>query len=88
MRCLVNYNILGGWKYVNEHTGEFFRNEKDIKPALQKLLNNYDNYSPSQYFWNNYGKQNTGVKLRDFLIQNLPNLNFTKQSTKFITMNI
>ena len=88
MRCLVNYNILGGWKYVNEHTGEFFRNEKDIKPALQKLLNNYDNYSPSQYFWNNYGKQNTGVKLRDFLIHNLPNLNFTKQSTKFITMNI
>ncbi len=27
---LVNENILGGWKYVNEKTGVFFRDEHDI----------------------------------------------------------
>lgn len=88
MRCLVNYNILGGWKYVNKNTGEFFNNEKDFEPALQKLLNNYNNYNPSEYFWSNYGEDKTGVKLRDFLLTNINNLNFDKNSTKYITMRI
>ena len=34
----VNYNILGGWKYVNEKTGEYFKDEHDFEPALKKLL--------------------------------------------------
>ena len=88
LRCLVNYNILGGWKYVNEHTGEFFNDENDLEPALNKLLDNYDNYNPSEFFRNNYGNNTTGVQLRDFLLKNLNNLNFNKNSTKYITMSV
>lgn len=84
LRCLVNYNILGGWKYVNNHTGEFFHNENDFEQALTKLLNNYDNYTPSKYYWNNYGTKHAGKRLRDFLCDNIPNLNFKKQDTKYI----
>ena len=86
MRCLVNYNILGGWKYVNKQTGEFFTNPRDFKKALDKLLSNFDSYSPSQYYRNNYGKQHSGKLLRDFLLKHLNNLNFTKESTDYITL--
>ena len=70
---LVNYNILGGWKYVNKQTGEFFNDENDFDQSLQTLLNNYDNYQPNQYFSNNYGNEHTGVELRDFLLKHLSN---------------
>ena len=85
---MVNYNILGGWKYVNYHTGEFFNDEKDIEKSLNKLLQNFNNYTPSKYYWDNYGQTNTGVKLRDFLLENLDNLNFDKESSKYLTMKI
>ena len=29
--ALVNYNILGGWKYISEKSGEFFTSEKDTE---------------------------------------------------------
>ena len=88
VRCLVNYNILGGWKYVNNQTGEFFKNENDFVHSLQKILKNYESYKPREYFWKNYGKLNSGVKLRDFLLNNLSNLNFSNQTTKYINMHV
>ena len=54
-RVLVNKNIVGGWKYVNNLTGEFFTDEKDIEYSLSKLLNNYDKYQPRSYFMSKYG---------------------------------
>ena len=54
--------------------------------ALDKLLSNFDSYSPSQYYRNNYGKQHSGKLLRDFLLKHLNNLNFTKESTDYITL--
>ena len=84
--CLVNYNILGGWKYVNEHTGEFFHNEENFEQSLKKLLNNLDNYTPSKYYRENYGKHTTGVELRDFLCENITDINFSKDSTKYISI--
>merc|ERR1711879_1088777 len=31
---LINYYILGGWKYVTEKTGEFFHDISDFREAL------------------------------------------------------
>jgi hypothetical protein len=73
LRLLVNYNLLGGWKYVTPQTGEFFTDEFDIEPAIQKLLDNYDNYHPRKYFSENYGKERAGRKLADFIKQHYPN---------------
>ena len=45
LRLLVNYNLIGGWKYVTPETGEFFTDEFDIIPAIQKLVdNNYQRF--------------------------------------------
>ena len=38
-----------------------------------------------QYFTNNYGNSTSGVQLRDFILKHIPNLNFTKNSTKIFT---
>lgn len=77
LKLLVNYNILGGWKYVNEMTGEFFNDEFDIESSLNKLVKNLDNnkYQPRKFFVENYGKEKTGKKLADFIKMHYPNVN-------------
>lgn len=80
-RCLVYSEILGGWKYVNEDTGEFFTGVKDVEKGFKRILSNYKKYSPRKYYLNNYGKKNSGRKLRDFLLKNYKNrlnLNISK----------
>ncbi len=75
---LVNYNILGGWKYVNDKTGEFFTSEKDLENSLTKFLANFNNYKPRQYIIDNYGPRNSGIKLKEFLLENFKDrLNIT-----------
>ena len=71
---LVNYNIVGGWKYVNQETGEFFNNEHDISSAIDKLLKNMDKYTSRNHFINNYGKEKSGVLLAKFIKDNYPNV--------------
>ena len=34
---VMNRNILGGWKYVNERTGKFFTDASDVVSAYQAL---------------------------------------------------
>jgi len=74
MPVLMNKNILGGWKYINEHTGEFFNNEKDIAHSIRKLLSK--KYTPRQWFIDNYGKEKSGRKLLSFLKKNYKEVNF------------
>ena len=73
---LVNKNIVGGWKYVNKLTGEFFNNETDLRPALTYLLNNHNTYTPRKYFSENYGPKIYGPKLEKFIRSHYSN--FTK----------
>ncbi|MAF35767.1 hypothetical protein CL622_01470 [archaeon] len=84
--CIVNDNILGGWKYVTDQTGVFFHDQNDFEKQLVKLLTNLSSYNPSKYFRENYGKETTGVELKNFLCTNFANLNFTKENTQFISI--
>jgi glycosyltransferase involved in cell wall biosynthesis len=72
---LVYENILGGWKYVNNNTGEFF-NEHNIKGQTEKLLRNIENnqYEPRNDYVNNYGINASGEKFKDFLKSIYPDL--------------
>ncbi len=71
--CIMNANIVGGWKYINNtdnvNTGEFFNDEKDLEISLKKLLDNFDKYQPRQFILDNYGPINSGIKLRNFLFE-------------------
>jgi hypothetical protein len=83
--CLINKNILGGWKYVNNKTGEFFDNENDVKENVNILMNNLNNYSPRQYIIDNYGPINSGKKLAQFLLNNFKN-RLNNKNIKYVTI--
>ena len=67
---LLNKNIIGGWKYINEKTGEFFNDEKDIESVLDKMLKNLKNYTPRKYYTDNFGIVKSGKRLLDFVKKN------------------
>ena len=56
-------------------TGETFTSQYDIQPALDKLLGNYDKYTPRKWYEENRGIHNSGKKLANFLKETYPNLN-------------
>lgn len=89
---LVNYNIVGGWKYVNYKTGEFFKDENDFENVLSVFLNNMKNneYHPRQYFIDNYGPHNAGTKLLNFITECIPEekLNFNKSDVQYLKPGI
>jgi hypothetical protein len=69
---LINKNILGGWKYAVEQTGELFNDETDIEFALNKFIPKLKEgkYKSRQYIIDNYGPVNSGRKLKEFLFKN------------------
>ena len=69
---LMNRNILCGSKYINEHTGEFFTDEHDFKDQLNKLLNKQ--MHPIKWWAQNYSKEKSGTKFRNFLLQCYPDM--------------
>lgn len=68
---LVYENILGGWKYINDETGQFF-NENNLTEKVKLILKN--KYEPRKYFIENYGIINSGYRLKDFIKSIYPNL--------------
>lgn len=72
---IVNKNILGGWHNIKDGVnGEFFNDETDIERVLDKIVQNYNNYTPREWFVANRGYMNTGKELANFLIKNFPEL--------------
>ena len=67
---LLNYNIVGGWKYINNDTGAFFTSENDIDKGLNTIINNLDTMTPRETFLKTYGRENTGKRLKDFIQKN------------------
>ena len=87
---LINRNILGGWKYVNDKTGVFFTDENDIDASInemnRKLLNN--EFSPREEYIKNYGPVNSGRRLRDFLYNTFGDeINIPKHKTDYVTID-
>lgn len=90
--ALVNYNILGGWKYIDEKSGELFINEYDFGSVLEKFLTKLNNneYSPRQQFIDNWGTKHIGPKLLDFVCECIPQdkLNFNREDVKYLKPGI
>jgi len=69
---LMNWNLIGGWKYLNDKTGEFFHDMTDFRDSVKTLLKNVDElrYEPRKWVTANYGDQVSGTKLRKFVEEN------------------
>lgn len=66
---LMNKNIVCGFKYINDFTGELFSDEHNFEQALIKLLSRLNKMDPRKWWIDNYGRSTTGKKLRNFLIE-------------------
>lgn len=90
--ALVNYNILGGWKYIDDKTGELFVDENDFEGIFEKFMRKLNNneYTPRDQFIKNFGTPNAGPKLLDFVCDCIPekNLNFKKSEVKYLKPGI
>ena len=63
--CSCELQYKGGWKYINDNTGAFFTNEKDVKQALDKLL--YEiKPNPRKYYLENWGQEKRWKKIKSF----------------------
>lgn len=82
---LMNKNILGGWKYINNKTGEFFNDISDFEVNMNKIVNNLNKYKPRKYFINNYGIINSGKKLLNFVRTNFGNRVNLRKDCKYLT---
>jgi len=70
---LMNDNIKGGWKYLNEKTGEFFHDMSNFRQSLEKILKGADikhHYEPRKWLLENYGNAHSGPRLLKFVEDN------------------
>lgn len=87
--ALINKNILGGWKYINNETGEFFTDENDLGPALEKMMKKIENnkYEPRNFFVKNYSVINSGKRLKTFLYDNYGEIiNIDPKNVDYVTI--
>jgi hypothetical protein len=85
MPALVNYNITGGWhNIIPGITGEFFTSEHDLRPALEKIINN--KYDPREWYLKNRGLTVSGAELAQFYKDIYPNLNNKTMKYCYITI--
>ena len=70
---LMNRGILCGYKYINNHTGEFFTDHHDIGVSLESLIDRIDRhmYDTRKWWKDNYGVERSGERLRNFIYQSL-----------------
>jgi hypothetical protein len=73
---LMNKNIICGFKYINENTGEFFIDENDIKNGLDNLLYKLKNNNifPKKWWEENYSVDKCSIILRNFLFTQYPDI--------------
>ena len=65
--ALLNYNIVGGWKYINKKNGALFKNLEEIEQGAKYIMKNLKQLTPRKEYLENYGKKNAGKKLKEFI---------------------
>lgn len=86
---LVNSEIIGGWKYVSPQTGEEF-NDTNFESILGTFIKNLENYKPRDWYISNYGIENAGPRLLDFVRNCIPKheLNLNIDNIKWLKPGI
>jgi hypothetical protein len=84
--AIINYNILGGWKYIDpKKSGYLFKNIDDFEISLTKLLNNYHYLEPRNHYLEHFGRVNSGKKFKVF-IENYFKDKVDLSNTKYLTL--
>jgi len=84
---LMNWHIQGGWKYVNDQTGEFFHDMNDFRESLRRILRNADivkAYEPRKWVLENYGNAHSGKRLLEFVKEHFSHRVRLPRNTKLL----
>ena len=85
LSVLMNKDILCGFKYVTDATGEFFTNEIDIRSALNLLRKRRRNTHNIKKWWaKHYSQEKSQTGLRNFLEYCYPGLLSNVKFVRFI----
>jgi glycosyltransferase involved in cell wall biosynthesis len=86
---LVNRDIVGGWKYVARETGEEF-DDDTFSDKLKLFMSRLYDYRPREWFIQNYGTENSGKRLLNFVAQCIPTneLNIDTTTTKWLKCGV
>ena len=89
MPVLLNENILGGWKYINDNTGMFFFYDEDINTRVNKFLNHFSNqkYQPSMWVKNNVNIDK-GAERLGITVSYLSSFDFSNYVDKILFINL
>jgi hypothetical protein len=73
---LVNKDIFGGWKYINNHTGSFFTDENDVVSKLTHMIKRVDKgeYHTRKWFEETQfvdGVPKAGIRLKEFITKHV-----------------
>ena len=82
---LLNENILGGWKYINNQTGILFNPNGNIHQIVSDFINY--KFKPLQWLELNYNVDNNAIVLKN-AINSLENLNYEDYFDAVIVINI
>ena len=81
---LMNANIKGGWKYMDQKTGEFFHDMSNFRTSLEKIIKNADvpyHYEPRKWITEHQGNERAGKRLYEFVRDNFPDTKLPKGTT-------
>jgi hypothetical protein len=72
---------------MNEKTGEFFHDMSNFRQSLEKILKGADepyHYTPQKWINDNYGNENSGKRLLDFVLENFGDRIHLPRGTKWL----
>lgn len=84
---LMNSHLIGGWKYLNEKTGEFFSDISDFRESAQRILRNAKAggvYEPRKWVTEHYGDAISGARLKKFIEDNFKDRVALPRGTKLL----
>ncbi|CAL1145459.1 unnamed protein product [Cladocopium goreaui] len=83
---LMNKNIIGGWKYLTDQTGEGFNDIHDLQDSIQRLRENSaaGAYHPRRYVDENCGDQISGERLTKFVLEHFSHRVKLPEGTKLL----
>ena len=76
---LVNKNIWGGWKYVEETTGREFdpQDPQTLREASDFIVNNQQTFSPKATYMSRYGFEKSSRRLAKYINRDIKNTGCT-----------
>lgn len=87
---LMNKNLIGGWKYVTEKSGEYFNDMSDFRESATKIVRNAQAggvYEPRKWVLENYGDENSGLKLKKWIDDKFPDRVKLPEGTRLLIPN-